>query len=229
MRPSGREEAGLAATLEAEEGAAEDEDGEDEMIAVIEGEIEMSTFETGIETREAENVTGSETETGATRETLGCADRQSGELDRQRGMGEIFGIVIGIYLQGWMQTDLDVAPVMVALLRQALQHQSPRLACCHFLEEVDSVGEEEVEEEIGAWKEVVAEFRTTIAATATCAAALRKGAGLVSVTSASGTIGILMLMCVVTFTSIGTGETFSAPRWQPRSLPRRPKTSHLFM
>lgn len=100
MRLSGREEADLAATLEAEEGAAEDEDGEDETIAVIEVEIEMSTFETGIETREAENVTGSETETGATRETLGCADRQLGELDRQRGMDEIFGIVIGIYLQG---------------------------------------------------------------------------------------------------------------------------------
>lgn len=100
MRPSGREEADLAATLEAEEGVVEDEDGEDETIAVIGGETEMSTFETGIETREAENVTGSETETGATRETLGCADRQSGELDRQREMDEISGIVIGIYLQG---------------------------------------------------------------------------------------------------------------------------------
>lgn len=99
MRLSGREEADLAATLEAEEGAAEEEDGEDETIAVIEGEIEMSTFETGIETREAENVTGSEIETGATRETLGCADRQSGELDHQREMGEISGIVTGIYLQ----------------------------------------------------------------------------------------------------------------------------------
>jgi hypothetical protein len=40
MRLSAREEADLVATLEAEEGAAEDEDG-DEMIAVIEGEIEM--------------------------------------------------------------------------------------------------------------------------------------------------------------------------------------------
>lgn len=99
MRLSGREEADLAAILEAGEGVAEDEDGEDETIAVIEGEIETSTFETGIETREAENVTGSEIETGATREILGCADRQSEGLDRQREMDGIFGIVIGIYLQ----------------------------------------------------------------------------------------------------------------------------------
>lgn len=103
MRLSGREEADSAAISEAiseaEEGAAEDEDGGDEMVAVIEREIERSTFETGIETREAENVTESETETGATREILGCADRQSGEHDRQREMHEIFGIVTGIYLQ----------------------------------------------------------------------------------------------------------------------------------
>jgi hypothetical protein len=128
-----------------------------------------------------------------------------------------------------MQTDLDVAPVMAALHRQALQHQSLHLACCHFLEEVDFADAGGVEEETGVWKEDVAESRTTIAATATCAAALRKGAGLVSVTSASGTIGILILMCAVIFISTGTGETFSARRWQPKNLPRRQKTSHLFM
>lgn len=99
MRLSGREEADSAATLEAEEGAAEDGDGQDEMTAAIAGEIEMSTFGTGIETREAENAIESETETGATREILGCADRQLGEHDRRRVMDEISGIVTGIYLQ----------------------------------------------------------------------------------------------------------------------------------
>lgn len=98
MRLSGREEEDLPVTLEAEEDAAEDEDGE-EMTAVIEEEIEMSTFETGIETREAENVTESEIEIGATRETLGCVDHQSRGHDHQREMHEIFGIVTGIYPQ----------------------------------------------------------------------------------------------------------------------------------
>lgn len=123
-----------------------------------------------------------------------------------------------------MQTDLGVAPVMAALHRQALQHQSLHLVSFHFLEGEGSVDEEGVEEETGLWKEAVVESRTRIAPTVTCAVALRKGAGL-----ASGTIGILMLMCAVTFISIGTEETFFAPRWQPRNLPRRPKTSHLFM
>lgn len=131
-----------------------------------------------------------------------------------------------------MQTDLDVAPVMVVLHRQALRHQSLRLVCCHFHEEEeDSADEEGVEEETGLWKEAVVESRTTIAATATCAVALRKGAGPVSVTIASETIGIPMLMCAVTFISTGTEEivNFFARRWRLRNLPRRPKTSHLFM
>lgn len=89
----------MSATLEADEGAAEDEDGEEEMIAVIEEEIEMSNFETDIEMREAENVNESEIEIGATREILGCVDHQSGEHDHQREMHGIFGIVTGIYLQ----------------------------------------------------------------------------------------------------------------------------------
>lgn len=92
MRLSGREEADLVAILEAEEGVAEDGDGEGEMVVVTEGEIETPNFE-GIETREAENVTGSETETGAI-EISDRVDRQSGGLDRQREMVGIFGIVI---------------------------------------------------------------------------------------------------------------------------------------
>jgi hypothetical protein len=127
-----------------------------------------------------------------------------------------------------MRTDLDVAPVMAALHQQALRHQSLRLECYHFLVE-DSVDEDGVEEETGVWKEVVVESRTTIAATAICGVAPRKGAGLVSVTSASGTRDTLMLMFAVTFTSIETEETFFARRWLPRKLPRRPKTPHLFM
>lgn len=131
-----------------------------------------------------------------------------------------------------MQTDLDEAPVMAVLHRQALHRQSLHLVCCHFPEEEeDFADEEEVEEATGLWKEVVVESRTTIAATATCVVALRKGAGLGSVTSASGTIGILTLTRAVTFISIGTEETvtFFARRWRPRNLPRRPKTFHLFM
>lgn len=89
--------------------------------------------------------------------------------------------------------------------------------------------EEEVDEETGVWKEAVVGSRTMIAVTATCAVALRKGAGLVSATSASATIGTLMLMRAVTFISTGIEVTFFAPRWQPKNLPRRRKTSHLFM
>jgi hypothetical protein len=99
MRPSDREEEVLQENSGAEEGEAEDEVGLEEMIAGIGEGIEMSTFETDTETREAENVNESESETGEIREILGCADHRLGERDRQRGMREISGTVSGIYPQ----------------------------------------------------------------------------------------------------------------------------------
>lgn len=78
---------------EAEEG----EGGLEEMIAVIEEEIGISTFETDTEMREAGSASASESGTGEIQETLDCADHQLEEHDRRREMREIFETVSGIY------------------------------------------------------------------------------------------------------------------------------------
>lgn len=125
-------------------------------------------------------------ETGGSRETSDPAAPRSEEHGHQR---EIFEIEIETDPPGSTQTGRGVDPEMEVPLPLVRRRQIHSLDCLPSgAEGASCVAVEEAVEETGRQTEVEGGLPTTIAATATLEAALKRGAGVVNETSVTAVI-----------------------------------------
>ena len=183
MHQMAREAAVLLASSEAAEEGVEVGAGlPGTNLGTAEG-TETWTTGTGTETIEAASATVNAIGTGESPETSDPVALRSEEHVRRR---ETFEIEIETAPRELRLTDRDVGPEMEAPL-PLVQHRRILSLGCLRLDEggVSCVAVEEVVEEIGLQTEVEGGLLTTIVATATLEAVLRKGAGGVNETSAT--------------------------------------------